>query len=71
MLYATDKKTEQVRVKNFNRMWTVEMVKDGKGFTVALTHVNCAVKSAFRFDQKEADKIFDQWVKDMQKLGKR
>lgn len=52
-------------------MWSIELLKDGEGFTISLNHVSCSVKSMFKFNREEADKIFDGWVNDMKKLGYR
>ena len=67
MLTATGIKLKVIKSKSFNRNWKVELLKDKAGYTIAICHFDCGVKTFFRFDKEAAELVFNQACNEISK----
>lgn len=54
-----------IKVKTFNRGWSVSLCPEGAGYSVRLAQFNGEVKSWFRFDKDAALTVFDQVINEL------
>ena len=58
-------KKEVIKTENFNRGWQLQIVKDGKGFSIKLNQFNHEAKSWFRWTVELAETVFAQCKKEL------